>query len=350
MSTAPFLFGWAVGGAHLKRATIDATGRLVAVDMAACALWQGLNRLDEALAALPAMGTASLRTGRSFVTMTGELTDLWPDRARGVAGLSEALADRLGPDIAFYAGPDGFVPLSAAPSHADKIASANWHATAAALALTAPEGLMMDIGSTTTDIIRFSGGAVASRGYSDAERLAAGELVYTGIARTPVMALAPHLPFRGVMVPLMMEYFATTADIYRLTGELPEHADLHPAADGGPKTEEGSARRLLRMVGRDLGPSTLAEAQALAAAAAEEQLHRLSRALALVLSAAPMAVDAPVVGAGVGRFLVARLADRLDRPFADAGVLLADGTAHAVAAADCAPAVAVARIGASRIA
>lgn len=343
MSESPLILGWDVGGAHLKRAVLDADGRLVSVHMAACPLWQGLDRLDAALAAMPPA------EGRSFVTMTGELTDLWPDRASGVAGLSQALAERLGAGTLFYGGPAGFLPLAEAAAQAAFVASANWHATARALALSRAEGVLVDIGSTTTDVIPFTGGEVRCRGYSDAERLATGELFYTGVVRTPVMALGPTLPFAGAQVPLMMEYFATTADIYRLTGDLPEQADLHPAADGGPKTVEASARRLLRMVGRDLGPSTLAEAMALAAFAAEVQLHRLHAILAQVISAGIVSPDAHLVGAGVGRFLARRLAQRLDRPFGEVGESLAGGPVLAAEAADCAPAVAVARLGAAYV-
>lgn len=332
------ILGWDVGGAHLKRAVLAPDGTLLSVEMAACPLWQGLDRLDAAMAAL------SPTTGRSVVTMTGELTDLWPDRAAGVAGLSRALAERLGADTLVYAGRAGFVPAAHAPDHAADVASANWHATAAALARICGDGVLVDIGSTTSDIIKFAGEEIIFAGYLDAERLETGELVYSGAARTPVMALAATLPFRGRQVPLMAEHFATTADIHRLTGHLPEGADLHPAADGGDKTREASARRLLRMVGRDLGPCTMAEAQALAAFAAEVQLHRLHGALAQVLSAGGLAADAAVVGAGVGRFLAARLAARSGRPYREAGELLAGIPALATAAADCAPAVAVARL------
>ncbi|MFS8036311.1 hydantoinase/oxoprolinase family protein [Xanthobacter sp. AM11] len=338
--------GWDVGGAHLKQAVLEADGTLASVHMVACPLWQGLDRLDSALAALPDAGAA-----RAFVTMTGELTDLWPDRPSGVAGLSRALAERLGPAMRVYAGPAGFVSAAQAPDHAAAVASANWHATAAALAALCGDGVLVDMGSTTTDMIYFAGNKLSFSGYSDAERLESGELVYSGAARTPVMALAPALPFRGRMVPLMAEHFATTADIHRLTGDLPEEADLHPAADGGPKTRDASARRLLRMVGRDLAgeacraAGTLAEAEALAAAAAEAQLFRLHQSLAQVLSARNAPRHAPLLGAGVGRFMVQRLAERVGRPYRDAGLLLAGSRRLAAEAADCAPAVAVARLG-----
>lgn len=347
MSTSGHILGWDVGGAHLKRAVLAPNGALLSVDMAACPLWQGLDRLDGALAAMPVAGE-----GRSFVTMTGELTDLWSDRASGVAGLSAALTARLGVDTLIYAGRDGFVPAAAAPAHAAAVASANWHATASALAGICGDGVLVDVGSTTTDIISFAGKSLCFRGYADCERMESGELVYSGAVRTPVMALAQTLPFRGRPVPLMAEHFATTADIYRLTGDLPEGADLHPTADGQQKTREASARRLLRMVGRDLGPrrhgetATLAEAEALAAFAAEVQLHRLAGALAQVLSASGTPPGSALIGAGVGRFLVEKLAARSERPYRDAGLLLAGNAAFASAAADCAPAVAVARIAA----
>lgn len=333
--SAPVI-GWDVGGAHLKRAVLAPDGQLLTVHIQPCPLWQGLDRLDAAMAAMPPA------EGRPVATMTGELVDLWPDRASGVAGLAAALADRLGPAIRIYAGRAGFVEARDAPAYAADIASANWHATAAALARTLEAGVLMDMGSTTTDIVPFAGKVVRFRAYSDAERLESGELVYTGVTRTPVMALAAALPFGGRMVPLMAEHFATSADIHRLCGTLPGDADLHPAADGGPKTQEASARRLLRMVGRDLGPATFAEAEALAVHAAEVQLGRIHAALAQVLSADTVPADAPLVGAGVGRFLVERLARRMDRAYRDAGHLLAGGPMLAAEAADCAPAVAVA--------
>ncbi|NCU86073.1 MAG: tetrahydromethanopterin biosynthesis protein, partial [Betaproteobacteria bacterium] len=81
---------------------------------------------------------------------------------------------------------------------------------------------------------------------TDGDRLAVRELVYRGIVRTPVMALAHHVDWQGQMRPLMAEHFATSADVFRLTGDLDEAADAYPAADGGAKTPLESARRLAR--------------------------------------------------------------------------------------------------------
>ena len=113
------------------------------------------------------------------------------------------------------------------------------------------DALFIDIGSTTTDLIPVVAGRVAAVGYSDAERLAAGELIYTGMTRSFVMSLASRAPFRGAWTPLMNEYFASSADVHRILGDLPDGADKMATADGREKTVEASRARLARMIGRE---------------------------------------------------------------------------------------------------
>ena len=42
---------------------------------------------------------------------------------------------------------------------------------------------------------------------------------------------AQRVPFRGAWTPVMNEYFASTADVHRILGELPEQADRLPPTD-----------------------------------------------------------------------------------------------------------------------
>ncbi|MGQ9366476.1 hydantoinase/oxoprolinase family protein [Azospirillum sp. ST 5-10] len=335
------IIGWDLGGAHLKAAWIDGDGRLGAVRQVPCRLWEGLDQLDAAFDAILAAFPAA---PRHAVTMTGELVDLFPSRAAGVAALVGATAARLPGEARFWAGTAGFLSAGAAAAAVPEVASANWLATAAVVARRLPAALVADVGSTTTDLVPVAGGRVAAAGRSDRERLLAGELVYTGLTRTPVMAVADALPWRGARVPVMAEHFATMADAQRVLGRLDEEADQHPAADGGPKTAEASARRLGRCIGVDLDEGDGAAWRRLAAALVERQMAGIVEAAHLVLSTVPTGDDAPVVGAGVGRALAAELARRLGRPYVDvAAVLGADG-GHADRAACCAPAVAVARL------
>lgn len=339
MTIGPVI-GWDLGGAHLKAARLGASGGVEGVVQIPCPLWQGMPHFYAALEqAATRMGRAPLHA----ITMTGEMVDLFTDRREGVtrlvASMRECIADST---VWVYAGRAGFLDLEKAATAAASIASANWMASASLVADRMPSALLVDVGSTTTDLIPVQGGRVHARGEADAERLAAGELLYTGIVRTPVMALAPRVPFAGAWVPLMAEYFATAADVHRICGGLPEGADQHPSADGGEKTVTASARRLARMIGRDLDSADADAWRALAEWLVRAQARAIGDACDRLLSRRLLPADAPIVGAGVGRFVAARIAEERDRPYLDFGSLVAAGEAERGRAADCAPAVGVA--------
>ena len=255
--------------------------------------------------------------------------------------LRAAAARELG-SVRFYAGPQGFVAADQAVAHVDAVASANWHASAAFAARQVPDGLFVDVGSTTTDIIPLQAGKVAARGYSDAARMAQGELVYAGIVRSFLMAGLRHVPFGGRWVPIMNEAFATASDVYRILGDLPVGADLMPTADAQPKTVEASRARLARQIGYDASDVSAAALDRLAAYFSEAQLREIFDGACLALSATALDDDAPVVGAGAGRFVIQRLAARLGRSYVDCADLLPATPELHRRAADCLPACAVA--------
>jgi (4-(4-[2-(gamma-L-glutamylamino)ethyl]phenoxymethyl)furan-2-yl)methanamine synthase len=333
------VIGWDIGGAHLKAARVR-DGRVEATVQAATPLWLGLDSLEAAFDSLKAqLGVAH----HHAITMTGELCDAFPSRKEGVAGLAAIAAGHLSrAALRLYAGRCGFVGIGEAAAHAADIASANWHASAALLALKLPNALLIDIGSTTADLVPVVAGRVAALGYSDAERLATGELVYTGMTRSFVMALTCRAPFRGVWTPLMNEYFANSADIHRILGALPDGADKMPTADGREKTVEASRARLARMVGREADDGVAPEWEELAAWFAEAQIRAIVDAAFLRLSHHDLPAAAPVVAAGIGESVTAEVARRLRRSCA--GFSTAIGAP--AEAAQCAPAVAVALLAA----
>ncbi|MDH3472400.1 MAG: hydantoinase/oxoprolinase [Rhodospirillales bacterium] len=331
--------GWDLGGAHLKVAVAE-RGRLLEVAQVPCPLWQGLEHLIRSIDQVrPLVETAAVHG----ITMTGELVDLFENRSQGVARLIEAMTQAFpGRELRIYAGRSGFLTPREAGARPDEVASANWLASASFAAARLEEALFIDIGSTTTDILPIAAGQVEAHGLTDAARLTCEELVYTGVTRTPVMALTDAVPFEGARQRIMAEHFATAADVHRLTGQLPEDADQHPAADGGAKDETGSARRLARMLGRDLESANMAAWRRLASYLAERQLQSIQDAAACVLSRSPIGDLAPVVGAGIGRFLAAELAARSKRPYRDFAALVEGDEMVCGRAACCAPAAAVA--------
>jgi len=332
--------GWDLGGAHIKAAQIDAGGRLCRAIQIPCTLWRGLEHLEAALASLD---RELLPSDLQGVTMTGELVDLFADRGVGVGRLIDAmLAHCPGRELRFYAGEMGFLAPAAARAQVLRIASANWHATGRYLAARGETGLLVDIGSTTTDILPVANGEMECEGFSDSERMTLEELVYTGVTRTPVMAVAPTVLFAGRHQRLMAEYFATMADVHRLTGELPEDADQHGTADGRGKSAEESAARLARMLGRDLADAGMAEWRRLARHLAERQRRQLIDSIERVLSRSSLPENAPLIGAGVGRFLLPEIGRRLGRPYRDFADLFQGEPASREWAARAAPAAAVA--------
>ncbi|UIJ72267.1 hydantoinase/oxoprolinase family protein [Aurantimonas sp. HBX-1] len=338
------VLGWDVGGAHLKAALADGD-RIVKVWQEPSPIWQGLDRLDQALATILAEVEG---VERHAVTMTGELSDVFASRSEGVDRLTRLFAERLPGDVAIYAGAAGFVSPEAAGDHVADIASANWHASATLAAGAIEEALFLDMGSTTTDILPVAGGAVRATATTDAERLAAGELVYQGFTRTALMAVASEVPFAGRLVPVMNEFFASMADVQRVVGTLDEADDLYPAADGQAKTLEGSRRRLARMIGMDASDGTDGAWEWLGHAFAEAQIRRIHDAALRVLSREDLTDDAPVVIAGAGRPVLRRLAARLDRGVVDFSDLLDCPAERRDAVCRAAPAAALALLAARR--
>jgi probable H4MPT-linked C1 transfer pathway protein len=337
--------GWDVGGAHVKACLLEG-GRIVDVAQWPCALWRGLDQLDATLAcARERWPRAWDAHTRHAATMTGEMVDLFPDREEGVARLAARLAESLGPSLRLWGARSGFCAPHESGRRWRDIASANWRATAEVLAPRLRNALLVDVGSTTTDLVPLLHGAVAALGTCDAERLATGELVYQGVVRTPLCALAGRVVFEGRVVNVMKEFFATTADVYRLSGELDAAHDQHPSADGAGKDLDATRRRLARMVGRDARDHPPAQWRALAEVFREAQLVDLESQLLRVESASGVRDDAPLAGAGCGAFLARELARRVGRPyvgFADVVCAPAAPDARTRWIDVCAPAVAVA--------
>ena len=316
----PFI-GWDIGGAHLKAALLDDSGEVLQVLQLPCKLWLGLDQLAIVINNTLQAFKIEPAEAKHAVTMTGELVDLFANRHEGVMEISKLATKLLGKDTLFYAANVGFVAFERVSGHTSAIASTNWHASASALAMQANDALFIDIGSTTTDIIAIEAGKVSSLNLSDAARMADDSLVYTGVVRTPVMALAQKLPFEGAQINLAAEYFATMADVYRLTGELlPEH-DMAETADGKGKTALESARRLARMIGHDVESKPIETWKSLANTCKTLQMNQIKHALLKHLKP-----NMSIIGAGAGNFLVQQIASELNYAYQSISMRLTGDT------------------------
>ena len=330
--------GLDVGGAHLKVARTE-NGRIVAVAQIACPLWLGMQHLDSALTE-----ARQLLEGASTVavTMTGELSDLFTDRREGVGVLVGKLTNALSGAPRFWMGQRGMGSAGDAIAHHADVASTNFLATATFVARRCPEALLLDMGSTTTDIIPIADGTPVPIGLTDADRLTTQELVYTGLTRTAVMAVATECDFKGRRQGLCREYFATIADVRRILGELPEGVDQHQTADRRGKSVAESIARLARMFGRDADDGTADDWRHAAQDIADAQRASIEAGCRTVLARASLRADAPLILAGIGAGVLALVSKSLGHRALSFGDLAGAQGELAVRATHCAPAVSVA--------
>lgn len=325
--------GYDVGGAHLKIALVE-DGRVLAARQIACPLWLGLVQLDIALR------EASDLTNQAnchAVTMTGELTEIFQSRQAGVISLVERLTENLGEIARFFMGLQGFGTAAQATADPDRVASANFLATAQLVASRRSKSLLIDMGSTTTDIIVCD----SPQGLTDAERLRTGELVYTGLTRTLVPTVTTRAPFAGRWQGLARDSFATMADVRRVLGQLPADVDVHATTDRRGTSFEESLTRLARGFGRDSDVRDLVMWKVSAAHICDVQLLSIEEGARQVLAQSGIAVTS-VVAAGIGSTEAAKIARRLDLPAIDLCDLVAAEASCRTWVTRCAPAVAVA--------
>ena len=330
--------GYDVGGAHLKVALAE-NGRTVAVRQIACPLWKGIETLDAAFAEAEPL---TARAERHAVTMTGELCELFPDRRSGVAAIIERLQAILPPGMSIWMGARGFGRIDEA--HADPIgvASTNFLASATLVGRKVPDALLIDMGSTTTDIIAIAGGKPAPRGLTDGERLVTGELVYTGLTRTDVSVVAQRATFRGRAQRLAAGGFANMADVRRILGTLPVDVDQHATFDGRGTSVQESTARFARCFGRDAADAAADDWRACAHEVADRQIAEVRAAIQEVLSASALPASAPIIAAGIGAAEIESQAVLLGRPSTSFGTVAAATPDCSDWATRCAPAVAVA--------
>jgi probable H4MPT-linked C1 transfer pathway protein len=321
-----------IGGANIKVADTDSYARSWPF-----AMW---TRSEELPAFLQQVLNEAPTIESLAVTMTGELADCFSSKSQGVKVILDAVQQvTAGKNVRVYQVNGNWATVEAARQDALSVAAANWHALARFVTRATGEQnfLLVDVGSTTTDLIPITAGSPSSRGVDDVSRLLAGELVYTGVERTPVCALVESFPYRGEMCPLAAELFATTLDVYLTLGDLPESVGREHTGDGEARSRQAAGLRLSRMICADPDQFTTADALAAAEWIAESQAKRLAESIAEVLSAGVGEIERIFVS-GHGDFLASRalsllalslpvssLSDRI-------GIVLSrSGPAHALA-------------------
>ncbi len=309
------IIGWDIGGANIKAALVGRRGRgLVGLRTRArpYEIWRESGGLAEVL--LEMSDELEPGTGPEHaVTITAELSDAFRIKAEGVRFVLDAVERAFGSEkIHPFTLGGGFVTPDRLREDPLAGAATNWLAGALFIAERHPDCILVDMGSTTTDIIPIRNGRPVNRGNTDTGRLSSGELVYTGITRTNPNTVVGEVPLGGGRCRVAAEYFAAMADVYLILGRITPEQYGCPTADGREKTISAARERLARLVCSDGELMGEREIHALALYLGEKQIQLIVEAVFQVMSGAVGEGEkVPLVAMGSGRFLIEEAAGRL---------------------------------------
>ena len=298
--------GLDIGGANIKLSNgVDRTIEI------AFPLWKSPETLAATLTSLGSLLATPPDT--VALTMTGELADCFRTKADGVEHILNSVEAAFPSSvIRIWQSGAEFFNAEEAREFPILVAAANWHGLATWAGRACPLGasLLIDIGSTTTDIIPLSNGTPIPEGGTDPARLLSGELVYTGVRRTPLCAVTQQIEFRGQLVGVAAELFATTRDVYQWLGELPEAPNDVDTANNRPATREFARDRLVRMLCADSDEIDDRETDDLARQWAAAQRGQIRHAIARVLARHSGSLKMVMIS-GEGEFLARQVIDEI---------------------------------------
>lgn len=284
------MIGIDVGGANVKLVTDSGVHTFY------CPLWKGAPLKD-----LLARYSHEGKDGAAVV-MSGELADCFANKQEGIAWIVRTVREVF-PGSLFF-GTDGRFHDSPAPA----LAAANWFASAVYLNSLFPRGLLVDMGSTTTDIIPLLS-PEKLRGLTDLYRLQRGYLLYTGLLRTPIPAVIRNVTINGIPTPVSSEYFATSADAHLVLGHISQEEYTCDTPDGQGNDRSSCLRRLARVVCADLSEIGEEGAMVIAASFWKEQGEIIRETVLKVQH--DYGAD-PILAAGTGFRLLVPLLGALD--------------------------------------
>jgi probable H4MPT-linked C1 transfer pathway protein len=325
--------GWDIGGVNTKAARVS-DGTVLSVQGRPYEIQKDPGALVPLLREMLA-GVAGTEAMPHAITMTAELSQMFRTKREGVCFVLDAVESAFpAASLHVYSVSGRFVSPAHARERPLSVAAANWAATARAVAVYHPDALLIDIGTTTTDLVPIVGGHVVAQGHTDPERLVAAELVYTGALRTPAEAIAHYVPLGDALASVSAEGFALAGDVHVWRGDLDPTDYTCPTPDGRPVTREFVGERLARIVCADREILDEAATTRLADALALAQTRSIQAAMQRVLDRHP-SIEVAVV-TGLGAFLGVAAARALELNIVPLSDHLGD------AGARCAPAVAVA--------
>jgi probable H4MPT-linked C1 transfer pathway protein len=275
--------GLDIGGANTDLAIVEfsSSGEIKTIkthDMY-LPMWMENERLGDAIISM--LGPDYENLDAFGVSMTAELVDAYSTKREGVVDIANKVLEVSNVPLGFV-GQDGMIEYDELLKNPMNVAASNWIATSKLAANICPDCIMIDTGSTTTDIIPILNSRECSQGRTDLGRLATGELVYTGLLRTNLATLVDKVPLKDNWVRVASELFTITADVHMVLGNINEEDYTCSTPDAGGKSIEECLQRIARLVCADMELLDVGEVEEIAAYIYNCQVSRVAEALSEV--------------------------------------------------------------------
>ena len=314
------VLGWDIGGANIKAAFIEVSNSRIIdcrTNVKYFPIWKSnLDALPQALRDVSNVLSKSDEVDLIGISMTAELSDVFKNKKEGVKHILESVKNvsgNLNPLVIDFNGE--LLDVKSALENPLAVSGANWAATAKVCSKIFKDCVLIDVGSTTTDIIPIRDNKVSVSEHTDMGRLSSGELVYTGALRSSIPSIVTSIQVRGRDTSVSSENFALTGDVHLILGNIKRKEYSTETADGRATSRKACFDRLARVICADSTMLTGCEIKEMASYIYSKQvdkirigLDKVTRGFSIKKRQTLLIV---ITGLG-GQFLGAEAASRLD--------------------------------------
>ena len=239
--------GWDIGGANTKICVFDSNFNIIRVECININIWSNFIELNNLFNKISK--DYSLDIISNYITITAESCDNFSDRKNGILSILKNCNSFILGHKLFYTNQDRYIDFDSAKNNPEILYSTNWILTSKFVNKSDNIHLIIDIGSTTTDLIYKN--IDVEENINDHLRLINNTLLYAGVIRTPISMLLNKVSYFSKSIPLVNEVFSTTGDVFNLTNDINFEKLDYLGADNLEYSKENSFKRLARSIGLD---------------------------------------------------------------------------------------------------
>ncbi len=282
-----------IGGAHIKLVGLDEKKELIFVDYLKFYFWKEEKSINKIFNYINSKSNKNTLSG---ITMTAELCDIFKNRVDGFRKIYN-YCKKLKNNYFFYTKSKKIFEKK----NYSAIVSMNWHSIGRLLEKKYKNAIIVDFGSTTTDIICIKNYVIQNKNFDDFSRINSSELVYTGLTRTPIFAINSKVKINGKNFEIIPEFFSDMSDVYRINSILKKEFDIDETADGKKRSKFLSYSRLSRNFGLDHKKSNQNLIKDLSKKIINTQLERIYLAIGKNRSKYKIEKKCKIIVCGIGK-------------------------------------------------